>query len=257
MLKLFQKAPKPGEEDKPWSIGKSVQFGLSHEATGDLLEVWAASLAIGREFTIRQAKWACYLRSASLVAENRGRLTGYTLYYFSAIYANRERICQVFNTSGIDTSDLDVPLGLTTMEIHAAQKTGVLDKMRLISFPEELPQDGINKVPHVLTADIEALQDLGIGSAPSFFDAWFEAWWDRFDLPQDAPRVYAYWIRFISKTPKWETLSFKEQKDFVLKLKNDIEVEATAKMKAVATTYGKPSWEPTEIIKALDILKRD
>ena len=62
MFKLFQKAPDKTEEDKPWSIGKSVEYHLSPEATSDLLLLWSWFLAAGLEFTIRDAKWACYLR---------------------------------------------------------------------------------------------------------------------------------------------------------------------------------------------------
>ena len=121
--------PKPIDpEDKPWSIGKSVQFNLSPEATADLLQIWAFCLAAGREFTIRQAKWACYLRTTSYTffAPNN-KLETYELYNFSTLYANRERISKALNNPDVDTSDLDVVLGLTHVEYTAARTTGLLD----------------------------------------------------------------------------------------------------------------------------------
>lgn len=243
MLKLFQKAPKPGDEDKPWNLAKSVEYHLSPEATGDLLRVWAFCLAAGREFTIRQAKWACYLRNAPYAwCYNSNKLETVELYNFSVQYANRERICQALRMD-IDTTNIDLELALTRAEFITALKIGLIDKNKLHNVPEDLPQAGINRAERLVEPYWPVFDDLGIAvqSDTIFFEIP--------GMPEEAPRVFAYWLRFISKTPKWETLSLKEKQDIALKLKNDTELAAVNAASREDFSEGK--WVPIEILKAL------
>ena len=254
MLKLFQKAPKPGEEDKPWSLAKSVEYTLNPEATEDLLGIWSYCLAADREFTIRQAKWVCYLRSTVYVPEQQSQLKSSYLYSFSSLYANRERICKSLNVD-LDTYDLDIFVGLSKMEALPALKTGVLDKNRL-RIRESLPETIIGKVRTQYEDVTDTILDnLGFkNEIPSFYHPLH----DRPKLDEEffpielLDHVNAYWLRYISKGPKWQTLSHKEQRNIILELQQSIEEEAKKEDHRKVNQYlvmGR--WEPTELLKAV------
>jgi len=242
MLKLFQMAPEPGAEDMPWSVAKSLIYRLSPDATGDLLRVLAFCLAAGREFTIRQAKWACYLRTAPYgwVKGTVNKLEIADLYNFSVEYANRERICEALKID-TDTTNMDVELAMSWAEFITALKTEMITKNQLHHLPENLPQAGISEVKRLDDVYWTVFDDLGLQVQR---DTIFLP-----DIPEEVPRIYAYWLRFISKTQKWVALSLKEKQDIALKLKKDIELAAVEPERSADFSDGK--WVPVEILRVL------
>ena len=246
MLKLFQMAPEKTDQDNPWSIAKSLQYGLSSEATGDLLDIWSSCLAVGRDFTIRQAKWACYLRSARLIGDDE-KLTDFTLYYFSVRYAIRERICQALKIE-LNTTDIDALLRLEATEISIALRVGVLDKYILgMDIPNILPQSGINGI-NVEYPDIvwNVLYDLGITYDwdYSLYSLHSPAWMDN-RAKVEVNHLYAYWLKYIGKSPRWEEFSEKAKCEIILKLKQSIETSLNTKQNKFL--YG--NWEPFEVLE--------
>ncbi len=93
------------------------------------------------------------------------------------------------------------------------------------------------------------LDDLG-------FDYEFTKMFDREFPPQvDFPleqkdSVLAYWIRYISKAPKWEGLSDTKKKDIILQLKDDFNNAAEiAKRNKMA--YDFHNWAPTTLLESV------
>ena len=104
LTKARPKLEEKREIDQPWSLGLSEKYGISPEATGSLLEMGRWAQAVGKPFTIRQAKWVAHL----------GVLCGFlpgddileSLYDWAVVYAQRERACEVLDQP-FNTTDLD------------------------------------------------------------------------------------------------------------------------------------------------------
>ena len=239
----LRRPSSPSDEDSKWNVGISKKLGLPPEATRDLLNIWAFSLAAGLDFTIRQAKWVCYLRSVGYTWASEKELSKIDLFNFSAKYANRERICEALGINPIDTSDIDAQLGLTKIELNTAVKTGILDENQLLDLPKELPIMDIKDSEHIAFAYWPALNKLGLEHY--IFLA--------HDVPDETERVFAYWLRYISKAPKWEILTLKEKEEIVVQLKLAIENETSAKSQSldIFVREGKPK----DGIKNLDVFQ--
>ena len=97
---------RESEEDKPWSLGVSVQHNMPPEASHDLMKIRRWCEVVGMTFTIREALWVCYLR---------GVVPFERLYYTAILYARREQICGVLGLAeaGKDTSGMDWDTALT------------------------------------------------------------------------------------------------------------------------------------------------
>ena len=96
--------------DRPWSLGSSADYGLSPEATQDLLDLQMWCILTGRTLTIRQAIWADRLRTVCFRKEDIPILLDggtHGLYRWAYRYALRERASRALDLPSIDTSDLD------------------------------------------------------------------------------------------------------------------------------------------------------
>lgn len=255
MLKLFQKAPKPGKEDVQWSLAKSVEHGFSPEATSHLFNVWSFCLAAGFEFTVRQAKWVCYLRSTHFVPQAELYLQTSYLYSVSALYSTRERICEALKID-VDTYDLDAFVGLPVAEIKTALRTGILDHKRFRAFPKDLPQTGIDKIrTNYWGVTHKVLDDLGFHDEIESFDNPHHKrpkLEEEFFSIEEIDHINAYWLRYISKAPKWGNLSHEEQKNIIFQLQSNIEAEVQKEGRRKFNQYLLVGWwEPTKLLNTL------
>jgi hypothetical protein len=87
-----------------WSLGIGESFGISADATADLLAIWRRSIIGGTTFTIRQAIWAARIRGAVQVLPPKNRVE--EIYGWAAAYAANHRVAEVLGKP-IDTSFLD------------------------------------------------------------------------------------------------------------------------------------------------------
>jgi len=188
MLKLFQKAPDKTEEDKPWSLGKSVQYGLSPEASDDLILMWSWCLAAGLEFTIRHAKWVCYLRNAWKGWSHDGDPACGILYDWCQSYSNKERICQAlavdFETHHLDATWLLGP----SWEYYTALQVGELQKFYDESIPLSLPNFNIQKPVDTWGSTAGDIVQKKLMLEDYNFSI------GNFRLKGEAGRAYAYWL---------------------------------------------------------------
>jgi len=236
--------PKPISEDEKyddaeWNLGLSKQLKLSPEASGDLLGVWAFCLPRDTEFTVRQAKWVCYLRSTRCAIQGQRKLIKNHLWYFSLLYAHRERICRALNIE-LDTTDLDILIGLTKVEINTARRVGVLDNKQLNTLPNALPEAGIPEVYGIRKPIYHALTDFSDDSS-------FVASIENLEDSGEVTNILVYWQRYIWEAPKYATLSEKEQRDINSKLIQYI----LAAQKNKSSGFFKGEWEPTEILRSV------
>jgi len=219
MFELFQKAPNPIEEDKPWCVGESFRRKFPPEATDDLLRIWSFCSAAGLEFTIRQAKWACYLRNWSKYRDPDNpcvvRYPPGTLYQWCQDYSNRERICDALNLD-LDTSDLDAEVALApSWEWFTLQIT---ETRRIRLLPESSPDFRISgsKATWGRNAAQIVEHELGIETDELEIDN---------NTKDDLNAIYAYWLRVLSKGPQWGKITREEKEKIATYLKQDIKDE--------------------------------
>jgi len=239
--------------DEPWNLGMSIKYNFPPEATKDLIDVWALCFAAGREFTVRQAKWVCYLRLTGLVSNSEMLIKAGILYTNAFEYANRELICDTMNKR-LDTFDMDVKLGINLPEILLAERTGILDTSQFDTVPNVYLKQW-NKLPDLYPeAGNMVLSDLGFNSdeieeqvsLKNYTDAYLTES-GKFEARIFADKVHAYWLRYIAKGPKWRTLSHNEQKEIFIDLKNRIDEKFTSSDEEFISD----EWEPTEILEAV------
>ena len=209
------------DEDKPWSIAASVKYGLPPEATEDLFDIWRASLAIGNPITIRQAKWIVHIRSLFRQPISTGNVysdkvnRNLWLLRQSWFYSILERASRIMGGKFFDTANLDAGSFMPNWERATALKLG---KVSSIDYSQEalakLEKHGtsLTSPPHSVTSveeavwqnvrtepppGMEAMDSIGLGEKP---------------LSEEDDLVSAYWLNYLSKGPKWESLDYLEQR---------------------------------------------
>jgi len=230
MLKLFQQAPDKTDEDKPWSIGKSVQYGLSTEATSDLLRLQRFCLAAGLEFTVRQAKWGCYLHNQIRKLDRTNKLDPSILHQMCQDYSYREKICESLNID-LDTTDLDIPIIMPPPEYSTAKQAGIVREIvrnTIMIGEDDLDIMKPKQVWGRSAAGIVA-DEIGIGAAnlPIF----------NLNLGDDKTgekvetinNIYAYWLKSISHGPKWGNMEIQDQQQIVKRLFDAISIQVQEK----------------------------
>jgi hypothetical protein len=245
---------KSYDEDKPWSLGMSVKHKLQPEATEDLLQIEYLCLAAGRVFTVRQARWVCYLRNSGFVHDSELPIKPGVLYCAAVVYANREQICESLNKEW-NTFDIDVDMGLPPSTANVASRVGVIDLKMLDDFPTENARKKI-KFPDNLSPEAVqlVLTDLGFTDKEIYNQLMLKTPYidyseneDKIEPRRFADQVHAYWLRYLTKGPKWPTLSRQEQKDVLIKLKKQIDI----KFNSNDEIFFIGEWEPTEVLKAV------
>lgn len=209
--------------EAPWSLGVSAQpeYGITPEATGDLLAVWKYCLAIGHVFTIREARWVARLRDA--IAEHKSRIG--ELFAYAQEYAIREQVCKILNRQ-IDTTDLDAELGIRDRERYVYRSLGLIPR---IAIPFHQREDKRRAVQHWrnLSYAATAATNIAVSHIPK---AALEDNRDNINelqklfrhtenLPAEQDRMYAALLLFLSKGPKWDTLSTQEYLLFLSELR--------------------------------------
>jgi len=211
---LPAKATLPREErplglEAPWSLGVSVQpeHGITPDSTGDLLAVWNYCLAIGRVFTIREAKWVARLRNA--ITDQKG--TTAELFAFAYEYAVRERICEILNKQ-MDTTDLDGKLGINDREWFVYRGLGLVPRLAIPFHPRQTDKahDFFRHLAFAESAATNvAFQNIPKGIRDSIDDAQ-KVYTHTKHLPAEQDRIYAALLSFLSKGPRWNTLSLQK-----------------------------------------------
>ncbi|MFC1928642.1 hypothetical protein ACFLXK_03435 [Chloroflexota bacterium] len=199
-----------------WSLGVSAQseHGITSESTSALLAVWNHCLAIGHVFTIREARWVARLRSTFATS---GYIRTGELFAWAYEYAIRERICQVLNQR-IDTIDLDAELFIKSRERYVYRSLGLVPREK-VPFDKREEQLGSTfhgyllwakqaatniAFNHIPKAAMRTAIDAG---EPNELQTLFSIT-EKLSSEQD--RIYAALLLFLSKGPKWDTLSTQE-----------------------------------------------
>ena len=197
--------------EAPWSLGASAQaeYGMTPEATGDLLAVWKYCLATGHVFTIREARWVVRLRNA--IPDYKGRIS--ELFAYAYEYAIRERICRILNKQ-IDTIDLDGELGINDRERFVYRALGLVPRLAVPFHPRQT-EKAIDFLKHLawpasaatMTAFFnipKAAKDTGD------IDEMRKLFRHTENLPAEQDRIYAALLLFLSKGATWNTLSVQD-----------------------------------------------
>lgn len=210
------KATLPTEErplglEAPWSLGVSAQpeYGITPEATSDLLAAWNYCLAIGHVFTIREARWIARLRNA--ITDHKGRIA--KLFGFAYEYALRERICKILNKQ-MDTADLDGKLGINDRERFVYRALGLIPRL-VIPFRPREPEEPINFLEYLAcptsTAPITTVFNVPkVARETDDSNELRKLFRHVENLPDEQDRMYAALLLFLSKGPKWDTLSVQD-----------------------------------------------
>jgi hypothetical protein len=233
LKKMISKARNklsPGPGDKPWHLGclssKDLGIDIPPSAIPAVVYVWKLTLTgAGSPLTIGQAKWVARLHSL----ETGGPITPLGLYYWAALYDERERASEATGIS-LDTSDLDAALTMgqwesttaylvgkvKTFEWLAGLTTSSLEPMR---YRDTSDQDPIDSIPgsHKINAEDPKLWKQLHPSRPLAKQLHSIQEKVKNDLTEcrDAPWVYAYWLMHLSKGKKWARLS-QEQRNSIM-----------------------------------------
>lgn len=210
------KATLPREEhplglEAPWSLGVSAkpEYGITPEATGALLAVWNYSLAIGHVFTIREARWVARLRPT--FADRYSRVG--ELFAHAYEYAIRERICEILNKQ-IDTIDLDAELFIRERERYVYRSLGLVPRIA-VPYHQREERRGIAYWEYLAWAE-QAATYIAFNHIPKAAKSTGDLnelrtlFRHTENLPGEQDRIYAALLLFLSKCPKWDTLSAQE-----------------------------------------------
>ena len=234
--------------EAPWSLGVSAQpeYGITPESTGDLLAVWSYCLAIGLVFTIREAKWVMRLRNA---ITDQKRTTA-ELFAFAYEYAVREQICKILNKQ-MDTTDLDGKLGINDREWFVYRGLGLVPRLAIPFHPRQTdkPDDFFRHLAFAESAATNiALQNIPEAICDSTDDAQKIFTYTR-HLPAEQDRIYAALLSFLSKGPRWNTLSLQEYSLLLRELRKWVLEEVSSKeLLEYAILESKGGIEPTDIL---------
>lgn len=181
------------EQEKPWTLGASLQYSIPSEANGDLLKISTRHSLLGRVFTIRQARWAAVLRNA--VPFER-------LPFFARKYARRELMIG----KGIpETTDLDIQAAFHERQLQRA--LWVIDAM-----PKSLhiPSEALNADADSISLDTEYWfimeEPLVVTASLLLLPRHVGAPYPDVELSETAQTVFAGWLAKATRAPGWPLL---------------------------------------------------
>ena len=249
-------------KDEPWHMGLSHP-DITPEAIGDLMELLRLSIALGRKFTVRQAIWACKIRSA-LSGEPPSQL-----YLWSTFYERVDRTAAGAKMVP-DMSDLDAEMafkvwkgGRQNWEYEQAVLTG--------NAPSISDLRDMKVVNHVELRSYGIMTSGMSDEARKFLrttggmEIDHEPWW-----PQ-AESIMTFWLRYIrSNTERWSKIGYSSllgvDKEDWDKLGAQLAALIIEKAKRVSTNpwerdlqggsmgISRPtSWRPLEVLESLGI----
>jgi len=186
----------PRKEDH-WSVGASTIHNISAEATADLIKISKWCLVVGRDFTIREAKWADKLR---------GTVPFSKLLYVAASYAVEEQVAQALDEV-TDTTSLDFYMLCFPDDTVMGNKvqldsrlSGLMPKEMTTRLPREREKGQYDRLdPDVIRME-EPVSKVIEKLSGSY-------WVHEQELSEDADALYALWLRKLSEGPQWDHLS--------------------------------------------------
>jgi hypothetical protein len=200
--------PESKRLDEPWSLGASVNFGISPEANRDLFDIWRVSLAIDRPISIRQARWIVHLRTlypSYLYSQKEyfeKVMRNLWLISQSWLYSIREQVSEIVGEEYFDTTDLDAASFMPLWEHATAVATG---KVPSVKFPSEqltkLEEYGTTlEGPPRAGSSVELAVWLAVsGASKGLPIPWKQS--------EEEDLVSAHWLLYLSKGPNWDSLS--------------------------------------------------
>jgi hypothetical protein len=230
--KGLEKRPEEQKElDTPWSIGSTLKHVINTEAMPAVLRVWKLYFAAGTPFTIREARWVAQLHTLfSDIMELRD---------IANMYAEKEQISEISkqlfkNKEIFGIHDLDAKIVMDLWEYATARQAGQISTS--LNPIENWPMirksfqtntgDGKNAMhfamrmaaqKQVFERDIQEV----IQNVPWSIEEireWKAKHPELEELSDQAAWIYAHWLTYLSKGPKWSKLSSLETIDIEYKL---------------------------------------
>jgi len=214
------------ELDGPWTIGTTIKYPISSEAMLSVLRVWKLCVAAGVPFTIREAKWVAQLHTLITdIVELRD---------VAYQYALKEQTFEASEPIGtFETHDLDGRIAMDLWEYATARQVGEMGSSSLffenwVLRPESLQMqagDGKKAMQFAiriagLKRGLEGETPVEMSNVESMKTLRDEALkYPDFELPDNAAWIFAYWLTYISKGPKWLELSLSEIMDVYIRLR--------------------------------------
>ncbi|MFC1924916.1 hypothetical protein ACFLXA_06100 [Chloroflexota bacterium] len=255
------------DEDQPWTLAVSADYGIAREALPMLLRLWKLDFINDGDFTIRKAKWAARLEPA-FDDEDSLRL-------WSKDYAIRERICEIKNQE-FYTSDLDASLVMDPWELATAGFVGkvhsdwVFTLKQIIITSSSWPtparieswgrESFINIALDVCTMDI--FEPPGVPGHEEFLESvktlygvfGWSGEYTEVKIPDEAKSVYSLWLRYLAKGQKWQYLTVEKRGQIAKQLKEWIENHPWTKSReGLPRRYEEviesPLFKPTELLR--------
>lgn len=195
-------------EDRPWSVGTGKESGIPNVATRDLLRLWRLCLALGRTFTLREAKWAVCLRSTCTSFPR--------LLFFACVYAEYDRLSETIHMP-LDTSTLDGYLGLSVEEMDIALETDLIHHTSdaLGENWKPLVRERVVALVGLFSPGLLA-EDIALGrestedyKSEAFKSEDFKS--RNVGLSEEDDWLYAITVRYLAKGPKWGKLGLAER----------------------------------------------
>ena len=246
-------------KDEPWHMGLSHP-DVTPEATGDLMELLRLSIALGRKFTVRQAIWACKIRSA---------VSGEQLYLWSTFYERVDRTAAGAKVIP-DMSKLDAQMAFKVWEY--GRHNWEYDQAVLTGNAPSISDLRDMKVVNHYELHVHGIMTSGLSDEAREFlrttggmEIDHEPWW-----PQ-AESIMTFWLRYIrSNTERWSKIGYSSlpdvDKDDWKKLGTRLAELIIEKAKRLSThpweqeRIGGPmeisrptSWRPLEVLESLGI----
>ncbi|MDP6494195.1 MAG: hypothetical protein QGI09_01975 [Dehalococcoidia bacterium] len=239
--------------DDPWSLGVRDPE-IRAEYTGGLLAMWRVSLIKGVPLTIRQARWASWLRPALPAASIEDLLR------WASVYERYERSAEI-EGQHLDTTNLDAELAFKSWK----------SPLNRWAYQQAVLTDQISESPRE-RYEAWQMEDFFLAEAQDFLEQAAgdhtvrPGWWEH------AEAVVCFWLRRIrATTDRWamldqispEELSKEVQREWqemgvhlarlVIEKARALE-EADAPNAGASISLvpaGQPNWMPTEVLKEI------
>jgi len=247
--------------DAPWSIAASLKYGISPEATADLINVWKYCLAIGHTFTIREAKWVALIRTAIQTSRNVYQYRGALLFGYANEYAIRERISEILS-SPMDTRDIDGNLCFQERDWDwvVFRAIGMIPRLTTKYYNKELSEYNlfsiyINAASYIAEQNMPEVDPNRIISLAS-------------ELSEKQAYMFAALLSYLSKGPLWREISTRVEylsildyltdlvtKELVDDLETSFHTKTSYKELDVSHSRDRPNGLAPEDVLSPDLLK--
>ncbi|MFC1848442.1 hypothetical protein ACFLXV_03945 [Chloroflexota bacterium] len=221
LMKMISSYRSKGSDDldKPWTLAESLLLGFPIETTPSLLRTWRYSQALGKPFSIRQAKWASYLGTViSNISE---------LYEWSYSYSSFEKGYKLRELDFNNSCDLDGSLMMSMFENATASLLGKIIPVPMFGggilvSPSSVDRPIEDAYLASKTAEEEALSIIHSKSPdPSQASLDFKSDLDllpslrELELNETQIWIYVHWLTALSKGPKFTQMRRDEVIDFI------------------------------------------